>query len=207
MRVLASAVIVAASSAHGGVILDFEGLADQDDVLGFYDGGMSSSGAMGTDFGISFTNGLALIDSDAGGSGNFANEPSPDTVLFPGDPSGSIIIDVPVGFISFSTYYTTIDENFGFIDFYDGPNGTGNQLSHIGLGALGSGGPGDPTGDFNTWALISADFSAGSPAFSIVMGAVDSTAIGFDNMSFVLVPAPGALVLLALAGVRPRRRR
>jgi hypothetical protein len=54
------------------ILLDFEGLKDQEPLGGFYDA-----------VSITFSNNaLGLIDSDNGGTGNFGGEPSPVTVLF-----------------------------------------------------------------------------------------------------------------------------
>ena len=50
--------------------IDFEGLGDQQ-VIGTIIPGVTFS-----------SNCLSLVDFDAGGSGNFANEPSPDTIAF-----------------------------------------------------------------------------------------------------------------------------
>ena len=58
-------------------VLNFEGLADLEPVENFYDGGG------GPDFNVAFSSSaLALVDRDAGGSGNFGGEPSPDTIMF-----------------------------------------------------------------------------------------------------------------------------
>src|SRR5215208_4681796 len=70
-------------SSAATIVLDFEGLQDFEQILDFYNGGTGSFGSSGTDYGISFgTSALSIIDEDAGGSGNIANEPSPDTVAF-----------------------------------------------------------------------------------------------------------------------------
>ena len=55
---LASAVIPSASAA---TLLTFEGIGSGDTIANYYNGGA------GGDLGISFVNGLALVDGDNGG--------------------------------------------------------------------------------------------------------------------------------------------
>ena len=56
--------------------LGFEGVGNANPVGEFYN-------TAPQDFDIVFSpNALAAVDADAGGSGNFGNEPSPDTTLF-----------------------------------------------------------------------------------------------------------------------------
>jgi len=68
----------------GTVVLTFEGFGDQEEIRDYYNGGVGSLGSgPGPSYGISFSsNALAIIDEDAGGSGNFGGEPSPDTIMF-----------------------------------------------------------------------------------------------------------------------------
>ena len=115
------------------VVLDFEGVGDNVPV--------------GTIGDVSFSaNGLGLVDSDAGGTGNFANEPSPDTIMY--DPVGNVITATlanPVNEISWN--YAT--NSPGEIRVF----GAGNVLlSTIPLPAIPQVDPGDPTGSaFGTW--------------------------------------------------------
>ena len=75
VAVASLSVPMVASSAV--IVLTFEGVGDLNPVGEFY------NGVGGPDYGISFSpETLALVDSDAGGNGNFANEPSPSTVMF-----------------------------------------------------------------------------------------------------------------------------
>ena len=89
----ASLVAVMAPAAAAVVVLDFEGIGNGNPVGNFYNGGA------GTNYGVQFSPAtLALVDSDAGGSGNFANEPSADTIMFFLD-SNNAILDVAAGII------------------------------------------------------------------------------------------------------------
>ena len=78
---LALAVLIMSNPAAAApIVLTFEGLADWEGVAEFYNGGTGTLGSgPGSNHGIRFTNAIALIDSDAGGSGNFGGEPSPST--------------------------------------------------------------------------------------------------------------------------------
>ena len=108
-RKAAFGVLLAAGAmpafAQSTVTLTFEGLGNFEPVSQFYNGGTGGNGSgPGTNYGISFSpNSLALIDSDAGGSGNFGGEPSPDTVLF--FTSGTAVMNVPAGFATGFSFY------------------------------------------------------------------------------------------------------
>lgn len=211
--------VVAALSA-GGVVaqpvdvftLDFEGLADVEMVQDFYNGGTSQLGNTGTNFGVSFTgNALSIIDSDLGGSGNFANEPSESTVLFY-QAGGSTVMNVAAGFdTAFSFFYSTNSfaqtGSNAFVTVYDGVNGTGNVLGSIVLedNVDGTQDMGDPTGVFDTWTAIGVNFAG--VARSVDFGG-SANQVAFDDVTFGrIIPAPGAASLAALAGLAASRRR
>ena len=81
----ASAVLCAASPSSASIVqLTFEGLQDNEQVGGFYNGGAGGFGSIGSqNLGFTFSgNARALIDADQGGTGNFGNEPSPSTVMY-----------------------------------------------------------------------------------------------------------------------------
>jgi hypothetical protein len=201
LLLLASAARVAEAAT---IVLDFEGVGDLAAVNDFYNGGTDSAGNSGTNFGISFSdNSLGLIDSDAGGFGNFANEPSPDTILFFLSSDHPATMNVAAGFhTSFSFYYTSVNDP-GNVTVYDGLDGTGNILAILNLPALGGICSGDPHGANCNWMEVGVTFTgiARSVDFG---GAADH--IGFDNItlgSLVPVPIPAAAWLLgsALAGL------
>jgi hypothetical protein len=197
------------------IVLDFEGLGDLEQVLDFYNGGFGGAGSgPGPDYGIQFGSAsLAVIDSDAGGSGNFANEPSPDTILF--FLSGSAVMNVLDGFDTGFSFFYTSTSFAGQVTVYDGLNATGNILATLNLPALGSGCGGDPTGDFNCWDPVGVLFAG--TAFSVDFSGT-ANFIGFDNITLGSatpgggdVPEPATLALLGLGmcagAVRLRRRR
>ncbi|MCK5467357.1 MAG: PEP-CTERM sorting domain-containing protein [Cyclobacteriaceae bacterium] len=167
-------------TAQAAFILDFEGLADQEQILDFYNGGTGGNGSnSGTNYGIGFgSNALALIDADAGGSGNFGGEPSPDTVMF--FLTGSAILNKEDGFdTGFSFSYSAIN-NPGSVLVYDGHNATGNVLANISLPVTNSDG-GDPTGAFSPFYNAGSAFSG--TAKSIDFGGTVNQ-IGFDDITF-----------------------
>jgi hypothetical protein len=161
------------------IVLDFEGLQDMEPVNEFYNGGLGGAGSgPGPDYDISFsTNSLAIIDSDAGGSGNFGGEPSPDTCLF--FVQGTAIMNVPSGFdTGFSLYYSSINVP-GFVDVYDGLDATGNLLTTVNLPVTTSDG-GDPTGAFSPLFPIGVSFNG--VAKSVDFGGTVNQ-IGFDDIT------------------------
>ena len=167
----------------GSVLLDFEGLGDNVPVGEFYNGGG------GADYGISFsTNSLAVIDSDAGGSGNFGGEPSASTILFFVN-GASATMNVPAGFSTgFSFFYTAINSP-GTIVVYDGPNATGNVLATLNLPITPTNGAPDPTGVFSPLLPIGVSFAG--IARSVDFGGTINQ-VGFDNITLGAATPGGA---------------
>jgi hypothetical protein len=209
--------VVSARNANAAVItLSFEGLLDNEEIQEFYNGGTGSLGSSGPNYGISFGGGaLALIDQDAGGSGNFANEPTPDTIAFwlTGD---SLVMNVAAGFdTGFSFFYTS--SVAGAVTVWDAPGGAtggGNLLATVNYGPqpLGGCGGGDPTGAFSCWDPVGVSFS-GIAMSADFTGGADVT--GFDNITLGTeeaggaVPEPATMWLLTtgLGGAAWRRYR
>lgn len=188
------------------VVLDFEGLSDNEVIGDYYNGGA------GPDYGIGFSpNALAIIDGDAGGSGNFGGEPSPDTVLyFLTGPAATM--NVAAGFdTGFSFYYSAVNQS-GSIVVYDGLNATGNVLANLYLPITPSDG-GDPSGSFSPFYPIGVAFSG--IAMSVDFGGTVNQ-IGFDNITLgsdspEVIPEPLTMIAVftGVAGlaryVRKRR--
>ena len=203
--------------ANASFVLDFEGVGNQAAINGFYNGGTDSNGNSGTDYGVAFSPAtLGLIDSDAGGTGNFANEPSPNTILFWLD-SSSAIMNVAAGFdTGFSFYYTS--STAATINVYDGLNATGNVIGSIDLSAQYTNNcTGDPNGTFCHWDPIGVSFAG--TAYSIDFGGT-ANQTGYDDITFgsatagdtgnnASVPEPPvtALLGLGLLGIGYMRRK
>ena len=188
-------------------VLTFEGLGDEDSVVNYYNGGTSLQGrGPGPNYGITFgADSLSLISEADGGSGNFSNNPSGDTILFflsgPGD-----VMDVSAGFTTgFSFYYAANgDVGTGSVSVYSGVDGSGDLLATLTL-------PGTPD-PYNVWNAIGVNFD-GTAKSVIFSGAANY--IGFDDITLgsatAGAPEPGTWALMfvgvGMAGAALRRRR
>ena len=184
------------------IVLDFEGLDDQESILDFYNGGTSQNGNSGVDYGVGFSdNTLAVIDADAGGGGNFGGEPSPDTIMFFLTGSESIM-NVAAGFdIGFSFFYSAINQA-GSVGVYDGLNGSGNLLALLEIPLTPFNGAPDPTGQFSPFVELGVGFAG--TAMSVSFAGVGNQ-IGFDNITFGSVtpgrngvPEASSIILMGL---------
>jgi len=186
------------------IVLDFEGISNSTSVDDFYNGGTDGTGNSGVNYGVSFSsNTLALIDEDAGGSGNFANEPSGSTAMF-FTTGSSAILNFAAGFdTGFSFFYTS--SAVASVNVFDDVNGDGNLLGSINLAAQFSDNcNGDPYGNFCNWTSTGINFAgiAKSIDFS---GTVSQVA--FDDITLgsevageqpTDVPEPSTLAIFAL---------
>jgi len=199
-----------ASSVHATpVTLDFEGLKDLQQIGNFYNGGA------GGNYGVTFSKAAtALIDQDAGGNGNFANEPSPSTIMVFDQPSLSSSMNVAGGFTSISFSYTSLWFPAA-VTVFGGATGTSALASRLLPMLPSSCGGGDPTGSFSCWKAVTLTFSGTAQSIKWT-GA--GNFLGVDNIMLNTVqpirsvPEPAFLVLFAsgatmAAGVFYRRRK
>jgi hypothetical protein len=200
-------------SAFAAFTLTFEGLQNNEAIQNFYNGGTGSLGSSGTNYGVFFSpDALALIDSDAGGTGNFGHEPSADTAMY--FLTNTAVLNVAAGFdTGFSFFYTAVF-NPSAVNVYSGLNKTGSLLATINLPITPQDG-GDPNGNFSPFVPIGVLFAG--VAQSIDFGGT-ANQVAFDNITFGSatppsgngspVPEPstyglvGALVLIGIAGAR-----
>ena len=135
----AMAISLAASNSQAApILIDFEGVGNFSSILNFYNGGNDSGGKVGANnYGVQFSNtSLGLIDLDSGGTGDFANEPSASTVLFPS--GGTATMSVAAGFSSSLSFYFTSRpigplETPAFVDLYTDINGSGSLIKSVSL--------------------------------------------------------------------------
>ncbi len=197
-----SAVAATAPEANAAsIVLDFEGVGDLTPVGNFYSG-------LGVDFS---PNALGIVDQDAGGNGNFGGEPSPSTALF--------FLDGPAATLNFSSGFTTgfsffysAINNPGFINVFDGLNGTGTLLATLGLPTTPFNGAPDPTGQFSPFVPIGVSFDgiAKSVDFGGTVNqiAFDNITIGAATPGGPTVPTPALLPgLLGLGAAALRKRK
>jgi hypothetical protein len=196
----AACAAIAAPASAEVVTLTFEGLENLAPVGDFYAPDYIFSDAT-----------LAIIDADAGGTGNFANEPSPSTIMFFLDANNAVL-NVTNGFTTgFSFWYSS--STVATVTVYSGLDATGDVLGTIDLDAQGFDNcVGDPTGDFCNWTAIGVAFAG--TAYSIDFGGT-ANQTGYDNITFgsdrpggIPEPATWAMMILGfgLVGATARRR-
>ncbi len=212
LGLIALTLATAAPASAAVITLDFEGIGDLTGVGNYYNGGD------GINYGIGFSDDtLALVDSDAGGSGNFANEPSADTVMFFLD-SNTAILNYAAGFTTgFSFYYSSATA--ATVTIYSGVDKTGSVLGTINLAAQHTQNcGGDPNGTFCNWTNIGTTF-AGTARSIDFGGTANFTA--YDNITFGsavagggtgAVPEPATWAMMiggfgAIGGAMRNRRR
>jgi hypothetical protein len=207
-RLLLLIAILAAlslSATAGAVVLNFEGLQDQEQVLNFYNGGLGGNGSgPGPSDGITFdTNALALISDQNGGSGDFAGEPSCCTAFFlTGTDS---VMNVAGGFTTgLSLFYSAVSDP-GVVSIYSGLNDTGTLLATLNLPATGDGLGVGTCGLDDFCPFVSAAVAFAGTAMSVDFSGTASQ-IAFDDVTLqgtpdatvTGTPEPGGFSLLAL---------
>ena len=203
VNIVAVALTLTAFSAPADAVtvLTFEGVGDRQPIANFYNGGA------GGNLGITMSpNSLAIVDADAGGTGNFGGEPSSSTALFFLNGT-SAVMNVADGFdTGFSFFYTAIVSP-GSLHVFDGLDGTGNLLTELILPLTPFSGAPDPSGQFSPFLPIGVAFDG--IARSISFAGVQNQ-IAFDDVTFGsvtpgeeqpgpggVVPLPGSFLLLA----------
>jgi hypothetical protein len=174
--------LLAPIAAHAGttVTLTFEGLKDGEEVLNYYNGGFGSDGSgPGPNYGVTFGSAaLASIADAAGGSGNFADNPSGVTTVF-FLSGGGLVMNVAGGFTGGFSFYFASGGSTGSVTVYDGPNGTGNALATVQLPATGENCDGSNY-TFSCWQTSGITFTGTAQSVNFA-GVADQ--IGFDNIT------------------------
>jgi hypothetical protein len=212
------ALLLFTTSAHAVTVLNFEGVnatypSGYSYVNDFYNGGTSSDGTMGTNYGIGFssnaqaiclnTNGVSCSNTSRGGLG----DPTSDKGALFFLSGAETYMNVAAGFdTGFSFFYTAINYA-GSISVYDDLSGTGNLLATMDLPITTS----IPMygADFSPFYALGIGFNgiAKSVSFAGVANQVVFDDVTFGSANPGKVPEPATLALLfagliGLAGVR-----
>lgn len=228
-RALASAAAICALGSAAGasvIVLDFEGVnatypSGYAAVQDFYNGGTSSDGTSGTNYGVEFTdNALAICLNTPGTSCSNTSRGGQ------GDPNSQLgglfflsgsqtFMNVAAGFTTgFSFFYTAINQA-GSVSVYDDLGGTGNLLATLALPITASTCDNSFDADFCPFVPIGVGFAGTAKSVSF---AGVANQIVFDDITFGsvdpgpingVIPLPATLPLLlgGLAGFALLRRR
>ena len=157
--------------------IDFEGVGNQSPVG-------TITGPVNVTFG---SNWFGLVDSDVGGDGNFANEPSPSTVTYVSG-GAPLPIEFSSGVASVNIFYVAGSTSIPLtLTAFDAPGGTGNVVATATGETVGNGSncTGDPTGIFCLWDTVNL-IASGNTIRSITLSGAMSNQFAFDSMSFCL---------------------
>ena len=218
----------AAGTANAAVIsLNFENInatypsSSYANILEFYNGGTSSDGTSGTDYGISFgRNALAICLNS---QNDYCSNTSRGGVGDPTSAKGGLFfltgnetfMNVAAGFdTGFSFNYVSVSYS-GSVTVYDGLNGTGNVLGVLNLTPNAGICPGGYNAGFCPFSASGINFSG--TAHSVSFGGV-ANQIVFDDITFGSstpgpqpgIPEPATWAMLiagfGMVGASMRRR-
>jgi hypothetical protein len=210
------AALMAASAANATIDLTFEGInatypSGYAFINGFYDGGTSSDGTSGPNYGISFSSNAQAIclnsttvscsNTSKGGLGDPNSREG--ALFFLSGPS--TFMDIAAGFTTgFSFNYTEPNTQGGFVNVWSGLDGTGTLLATINLSLTPSNCPGYGAA-YCPFFPIGVNFAG--TAESIQFGGVANFVV-FDDVTFgsstpggAPEPSTWAMMMLGLAGL------
>jgi len=211
------AALMAASAANATIDLNFEGINSTYPsgfafINGFYDGGTSSDGTTGPNYGITFSpnaqaiclNSTTVVCSNTS-KGGLGPANSREGALFFLSGS-STFMDIPAGFTTgFSFNYVSVSD----VAVWSGVDGTGSLLATINLSPDSGSCPG--------YSAAFCPFSPIGVAFSGTGKSIEFAGVAneivFDDVTFGSVtpgvpePATWAMMMLGLAGLGLAGRR
>jgi hypothetical protein len=219
-----AAGLMLSATAQAQQVLDFEGVnatypSGFAFVDGFYNGGTSSDGTTGTNFGVTFstnaqaiclnTVGVTCSNTSRGGLGN-PNSARGGLFFLSGSQT---FMNRSAGFTTgFSFFYSAVNSG-GSFSVFDGLNGTGTLLASLTLPTTSPSCGTQFNADFCPFVAAGVTFSGTARSVSFA-GAADQ--IVFDDVTFgsnipgTVVPEPSTYALMGtgligLAIVRRRR--
>ena len=224
---LAAVASMALSVSAQAQVLDFENIASSYPsgnntlVQGFYNGGTSSAGTSGTNYGIEFSsNALAICLNTPGvncsntSRGGLGNPSSARGGLF--FLTGSeTYMNRNAGFMNGFSFFYSAANTGGSFSVWSGLNGTGDLLASLSLGTTPSTCGSEYSAGFCPFVAAGVNFAGVAKSVTFA-GAANQ--IVFDDVTFgnskpgVSVPEPASAALLAagmagLVGVARRRRK
>ena len=194
MRILSAALaaLLLGGPASAYTVVGFEGInagyppSSPAQILGFYDGGTSSAGTSGANFGMTFDanaiavclNSLSVTCSNASTGGQ---TPTSNKGALGLASSGVAILDFSsayTGAIGFR--YAVAPAGIAFIQAYDGVGGTGTQLANL---TLFSGAPGCPAYSATLCTFGPGGLGSLTNVRSLVFGGIAGGVV-WDDLTF-----------------------
>lgn len=217
----ASSLVCAIGTAQADVVvLNFEGInatypSGYANIYGFYNGGASSDGTSGVDYGVEFTdNALAICLNTPGVSCSNTSRGG----LAPGSELGALFwlegpetyMNYAAGFENGFSFNYAAPNTPGSVSVYDGLNGTGNLLATLDLGLTPSTCGAEYAANYCPFVAAGVNFAGVAKSISF---AGTANYIVFDDVTFgsaipgVPEPSTYALFAVGLLGLAYTARR